>query len=109
MRRILVDSARRRQSLKRGGALDRKDVDLLAIAGPESDERILALSEALDKLSATDISAAELVKLRYFAGLTGQEAANALGISERTADRLWVYARSWLLKELNESQGQVRN
>jgi RNA polymerase sigma factor (TIGR02999 family) len=109
MRRILVDSARRRQSLKRGGDLDRKDIDLLAIAGPEPDEQIVALSEALDKLSTTDAAAARLVKLRYFAGLTGQEAAHALGMAERTADRLWVYARSWLLKELNDSEREIRH
>jgi RNA polymerase sigma factor (TIGR02999 family) len=103
MRRILVDNARRRQSLKHGGGLERKNVDDLAIAGPEPDEKVLALSEALEKLSATDKAAAELVKLRYFAGLTGKDAAAALGLAERTAERIWVYARAWLLKELTDA------
>jgi RNA polymerase sigma factor (TIGR02999 family) len=103
MRRILIDNARRRQSLKRGGDAKRQDVDVLDIAGPEPDEKLLALSEALEKLSASDKTAAELVKLRYFAGLSASEAAAALGLAERSAERLWVYARSWLLKELTEA------
>jgi len=100
MRRILVDNARRRLSLKNGGGVEHKNVDDVAIAGPEPDEKVLALSEALEKLYGTDKTAAELVKLRYFAGLTGKDAAAALGLAERTAERLWVYARAWLLKEL---------
>src|SRR5262245_55656445 len=102
MRRILVDNARRRQSLKRGGGIERIHLDALAIAGQEPDEKLLALSDALEKLSGTDKTAAELVKLRYFAGLSGKDAAAALGLAERSADRIWVYARSWLLKELME-------
>jgi RNA polymerase sigma factor (TIGR02999 family) len=102
MRRILVDTARRRQSLKRGGGIERIHLDALAIAGPEPDEKLIALSDALDKLSATDKTAADLVKLRYFAGLSGKDAAAALGLAERSADRLWVYARSWLLTELTD-------
>jgi RNA polymerase sigma factor (TIGR02999 family) len=100
MRRILVDNARRRQSLKHGGGVEHRRIDELAIAGPEPDGQLLALSEALEKLSATDKTAAELVKLRYFAGLSGKDAAAALGLAERSAERLWVYARAWLLKEL---------
>jgi RNA polymerase sigma factor (TIGR02999 family) len=100
MRRILVDNARRHQSLKRGGGLERQDLDDLAIARPEQDEKVLAVSEALEQLALADATAAELVKLRYFAGLTGKEAAAALGLAERSADRMWVYARSWLLKHL---------
>ena len=103
MRRILVDSARRRQSLKRGGNLASECLDDLAIAGPEPDERVLAVSEALEQLATTDKIAAELVKLRYFAGLTGKDAAAALGLAERSADRIWVYARSWLLKHLSDA------
>ena len=102
MRRILVDNARRRQSARHGGGLRRRNIDDLPIAGPEPDEKVLALSEALEKLNATNKPAADLVKLRYFAGLTGKEAAEALGLAERTADRLWVYARTWLLKELTD-------
>jgi RNA polymerase sigma factor (TIGR02999 family) len=102
MRRILVDSARRRQSLKGGGGLEHQSLDELAIAGPEPDDRVVAVSEALEQLSATDKTAAELVKLRYFAGLNGKDAAAALGLAERSADRLWVYARSWLLKHLTD-------
>ena len=102
MRRILVDGARRRQSLKHGGGRERQQLDDLAIAGPEPDEKVLAVSEAMEQLSAVDKTAAELVKLRYFAGLTGEDAASALGLSERSADRLWVYARAWLLKHLDD-------
>src|SRR6478672_11842061 len=103
MRRILVESARRRQSLKRGGGLDHQSVDDLAIAGPEPDDKVLAVSDALEQLSATDKTAAELVKMRYFAGLTGKDAAAALGLAERSADRIWAYARAWLLKHLTDS------
>jgi RNA polymerase sigma factor (TIGR02999 family) len=100
MRRILVDNARRKQSIKRGGDLVRHDVDDVAIAAPEVSEDVLALDEALEKLAHTDKDAAELVKLRYFAGLTAREAADILGVSERTADRLWAFGRSWLMKEI---------
>jgi len=102
MRRILVDSARRRLSLKRGGHVNHASLDDLPIASPEPDERLVALSEALEKLQATDKTAAELVKLRYFAGFSGKDAASSLGLAERTAERLWVYARSWLLDELTD-------
>jgi RNA polymerase sigma factor (TIGR02999 family) len=100
MRRILVDRARQKLSQKQGRGRERLSLDDLTIAGPEPDERILAVSEALDQLAATDKTAADFVKLRYFAGLSGKDAAAALGLAERTADRLWVYARSWLLKRL---------
>ena len=100
MRRILIDNARRKQSIKRGGALARHHLDDVDIASPEISEELLALDEALEKLAHTDKQAAELVKLRYFAGVTSKEAADILGISERTADRLWAFARSWLLKEI---------
>ena len=100
MRRILVDNARRKQSIKRGGELVRHDVDDIAICSPQVSEELLALDEALEKLAHTEKQAAELVKLRYFAGLTAREAADILGISERTADRLWAFGRSWLMKEI---------
>ncbi len=99
MRRILVEGARRRRSLKRGGGLVRND---LARAGASTSPaaEILAVHEALDKLAALDARAAELVKLRYFAGFTIAEAAEMLGISSRTADNAWAYARAWLKVEL---------
>ena len=75
-----------------------KNLDEVRIAGPEPDEHVLALSEALEKLDATDKTAAELVKLRYFAGLTVPEAAAVLGVAPRTADFLWAYARAFLLR-----------
>jgi RNA polymerase sigma factor (TIGR02999 family) len=100
MRRILVDRARNRDSLKRGGGRLRKPLDEAALAAPKTGDNILALDEALDRLAANDREAADLVKLRFFAGLTAEQAAQALGISARTADRIWAYARCFLLKEL---------
>jgi RNA polymerase sigma factor (TIGR02999 family) len=103
MRRILVDRARHKRSRKRGGDLARHDLDGLEIALPEVPEDVLALDEALTKLAATDKAAAELVHLRFFAGLPLAEAARLLGISPRTADRLWAYARAWLHQEIRGS------
>jgi RNA polymerase sigma factor (TIGR02999 family) len=100
MRRILVDRARHRGSRKAGGGRARCDLDALEIALPEIPEDLLALDEALNKLAATDKKAAELVHLRFFAGLPLPEAAQLLGISPRTADRLWAYARAWLHQEI---------
>jgi len=100
MRRILVDRARQKQSQKQGGGRERLSLDDLVIADFEQDDRILVVSEALDRLAAIDKIAADFVKLRYFAGLSGKDAAAALGLADRTADRLWAYARSWLLKHL---------
>jgi RNA polymerase sigma factor (TIGR02999 family) len=96
MRRILVENARRKHRRKRGGDRSRLDLDGVQLAAPEPREDLLALDEALDRLAATDRQAAELVQLRYFAGLTLPEAAQALGISARTAGRLWAFARAWL-------------
>jgi RNA polymerase sigma factor (TIGR02999 family) len=100
MRRILVDQARRKQSRKGGGELVRQDLDALEIALPEIPEDLVALDEALTKLAATDKAAADLVHLRFFAGLPLPEAAHLLSISPRTADRLWAYARAWLHQEI---------
>jgi RNA polymerase sigma factor (TIGR02999 family) len=100
MRRILVDSARRKRRLKRGGDLERKPLDDEAIAAPEIDGDLIELDAALDKLAAKDHRKAELVKLRYFAGLTIEQAAAALDISTTTADRDWTYARAWLFREM---------
>jgi RNA polymerase sigma factor (TIGR02999 family) len=96
MRRILVESARRKASLKRGGDHDRRPLDEADVPLQRPPEELLAVHDALDTLAATDPRAAELVKLRYFAGFTLDEAAEALVISPRTADSLWAYARAWL-------------
>jgi RNA polymerase sigma factor (TIGR02999 family) len=100
MRRILVENARRKQSLKHGGDRARQDLDGEQLAAPEPREDLVALDEALHKLAAGNRAAADLVQLRYFAGLTLPEAAEALGISPRTAGRLWSYARAWLRREV---------
>ena len=100
MRRILVEQAREKGSLKRGGDWERIEIDRLDTAAPQRPDEVLALHEALTKLATTDPQAAELVKFRYFVGFTVEEAAQALGISARSADFLWAYARTWLLKEL---------
>jgi RNA polymerase sigma factor (TIGR02999 family) len=101
MRRILVENARRKDRQKHGGGLVRHDLDdAQPVAGPEVREDLLALDEALTRLASTDPKAARLVELRYFAGLSIPEAAQALGVSPRTADRLWAFARAWLLREV---------
>src|SRR5262249_11635632 len=101
MRRILVENARRKGRRKRGGDLTRRDLDAAEqVAAPEVREDLLALDEALTKLTSVDPQAAQLVQLRYFAGLSIPEAARALGVSPRTADRLWAFARVWLLREV---------
>jgi RNA polymerase sigma factor (TIGR02999 family) len=104
MRRILVETARRKQGPKHGGRLRRIDADLnlLAAQAPEGD--LLALDEALTRLARDSPVRAELVKLRFFAGLTVSEAAGVLGISLATAERYWTYARTWLYAELNGAQ-----
>ena len=102
MRRILVESARRKKSQKRGGDLVRHDVDDLQLPIPERTEDLLALDEALAKLAAKDKLKADLVQLRYFAGMTLEESAVLLGISPATADRYWAYARAWLHQEITQ-------
>lgn len=101
MRRILVENARRKNSLKRGGELDRLDVSLTDLPEASPTASLLEIDEALTRLAAKDATAAELVKLRYFTGLPLVEAAELLEISERSARRLWAYARSFLLEELS--------
>src|SRR5262249_48288405 len=96
MRRILVDHARRKGAAKRPNGPERVDIDLVRIAAPSPDVDLLALNEALDLLRDHDERKAELVKLRYFGGLTLREVADVLGISESTADADWAYAKSWL-------------
>ena len=101
MRRILVDNARHKRSQKHGGGRHRQELPADALASPEPDEDLLALDAALDKLAAHDPQKVRLIELRYFAGLTGEQAAAVLGISPSTADRHWVYARAWLRRELH--------
>jgi RNA polymerase sigma factor (TIGR02999 family) len=100
MRRILVENARRKASLKRGGGLKQEELPGSGLAAPEPSVDLVALDEALNQLAVADPLAAELVQLRYFAGLTSAQAAEALGISVRKAERTWAYARSWLLRKL---------
>jgi RNA polymerase sigma factor (TIGR02999 family) len=102
MRRILIEQARCKGRQKRGGGLDRAALDEAQVAAPEPRHDLLALDEALDRLAAADAQAAELVKLRYFVGLSLAEAAEILNISPRSADRLWAYARAWLRQALGE-------
>ena len=106
MRRILVEAVRRKRSLKQGGGRARQEIDAVQLAAPEPVEDLLALDEALDKLAARDSVKAELVKLRYFAGMTIEEAAAALGISNATAKRYWTYARTWLYQEIAGDPGK---
>jgi RNA polymerase sigma factor (TIGR02999 family) len=103
MRRILIEAARRRQSLKRGGDKEREDLSLDAIAAPDADDEMLALHEALEQFALKDPVKVELVKLRYFAGMTADEAAEVLGISPSTADRAWEYAKAWLKRAMASS------
>jgi RNA polymerase sigma factor (TIGR02999 family) len=100
MRRILVENARKKRRKKRGGELIRRDLDADALAAPEAPEDLLALDEALTRLAGADEKAAKLVELRYFAGLSLPQVAEVLGISPRTADRLWAYARARLHAEI---------
>jgi len=102
MRRILVENARRRLTLKRGGEYDRQRIPPAQLVVPEVSDDLLELDESLDKLAQVDRPAAELVKLRYFAGLTSKQAAEMLGISPRKADFLWSYARAWLRREMEK-------
>jgi RNA polymerase sigma factor (TIGR02999 family) len=100
MRRILVDNARRKLTHKHGGGRQRCDLDAGALVSPEPNVDLLELDAALNRLAEQDPLKARLVELRYFAGLTGEEAAAALGMSASSADRLWVYTRAWLRREL---------
>jgi RNA polymerase sigma factor (TIGR02999 family) len=103
MRRILVESARRKVSLKRGGGRARQSLDDADVPLQRPPAELLAVHDALDKLAETNPRAAELVKLRYFAGFTLDEAAEALGVSPRTADGAWAYARAWLFSRFDPS------
>jgi len=102
MRRILVENARRKHRLKHGGNLHRTALTGLDVAADTPDEQLLAVDEALDRFAALDPMGADLVKLRFFVGLSNAEAARLLGIPERTAKRTWAYARAWLHEELKQ-------
>jgi RNA polymerase sigma factor (TIGR02999 family) len=103
MRRILVDHARRKQSLKRGGSYDHETLDTAAILLAIPPDELLAVDEALDELAQEDRTVAELVKLRYYVGMSMAEAATAMGLAPRAAERLWTFGRAWLRKRLRQS------
>ncbi len=104
MRRILIDNARRKRAVRHGGGQQRIDLEKVDFASASADDQLLAVNDALDKLAAQSKSEAELVKLRYFVGMTVEEAAEALGISARTADNYWAHARAWLFHELKSKK-----
>jgi RNA polymerase sigma factor (TIGR02999 family) len=104
MRRILIDKARRKRALRHGGDQQRVDIEGIELTAPADEEELLAVNEALDKLNSQNKVEAELVKLRYFVGMTLEEAAEVLGISPRTADNYWAHARAWLFREI-KAQG----
>ena len=101
MRRILIDSARRRQARRHGGGVARTDLDAVELAAPQGDERLLAIHEALERFETVDRAAAELIKLRCFVGLSMPEAAEALDLPPRSAERLWAYGRAWLRRQMD--------
>lgn len=104
MRRILIENARRKARIRHGGGCDRVDQEVVEIAAPLPDEELLALDEALDQLTKLDAPVADLVKLRFFTGLTQQQAAELLGMSRSAADRAWVFARAWLFRQIRPEQ-----
>ena len=106
MRRILIDRARRKRAVRHGGKLDRVDLEEFDLAVPDADDQMLAVSEALDRLATEHPVQAEVVKLRYFVGLTNEEIGQLLDISGSTVKNYWVFARAWLFREINgERQG----
>lgn len=105
MRRILIDRARKKLSLKRGARAERVNIDNLEVAAAADDDTLLAVDEAMAKLAKEDPDSAEFIKLRFFVGLTNEEAAQALGIPERTARRHWSFARAWLHREIRRGSG----
>src|SRR5437867_9647280 len=104
MRRILIENARRKKAQRHGGGQARLDIQEIEIASPAKDDELLAVSDALEKFAIRDKQKAELVKLRYFVGLTTEEAADVLGISVPTADRWWNFSRGWLFEEIEREQ-----
>ncbi len=108
MRRILIEEARRKGRVKHGGLLERVELTETALVSDCISQDLLALDEALDRLSAFDADAARLVELRYFAGMSHYEAAGVLGISRRVADGLWSYAKAWLLADIEREPGRTK-
>ncbi len=106
MRRVLIDNARRKQAQKRGANLERVDLEDVNVAARGDDTTLLLIDEARAKLAREDPPSADLVKLRFFAGLTNEQAARTLGISERSAKRCWTFARAWLYAELRREQNR---
>jgi len=104
MRRILIDQARRKRAIRHGGGLKKIDVAEIDLAGPTAPDELLEVSDALDRFAEQDKPKAELVKLRYFAGLTIEEAAEAMGVSVATAKRWWTFSRAWLYRELAKAK-----
>ena len=101
MRHILIDRARRKAAIRHGSGLEKLKLDDVILATEATDETLLAIDEALEKLAAKDAETVELVKLRFFAGFTFAQAAEIVGVSERTAKRMWAYARAWLFQEIS--------
>ena len=104
MRRILIEKARRKRAVRHGGDQQRVDIEVADIAGRGNDDELLAVNEALDRLSAIHAVQAEVVKLRCFVGLTNAETAQAMGLSERTIKYYWTHARAWLIREINAAR-----
>jgi RNA polymerase sigma factor (TIGR02999 family) len=108
MRRILIENARRKAQLRRGGGWQRVDLEQVQLAEVMPPDALLALDEALQELAVIDPETVDLIKLRFFAGLTDQQAAESLGISRRTADRMWAFGRAWLYRALREGEAGKR-
>lgn len=106
MRRILIERARRKAAGKRGGDWQRLDLDKVEIATDADDDTLLLVNEALEKLAREDAQAAEIAKLRFFGGLTLEEAGQVLGVTDRTAKRYWAFARAWLFDEMRQTLGR---
>jgi RNA polymerase sigma factor (TIGR02999 family) len=107
MRRILVESARRKKCVRHGGKLQRVEVDAIELPLPLPDDDMLAMHEALDKLESVDARAAEVVKLCFFVGLTQEQTARELGVSLSTVERLWAFSRAWLFREVKKMRGDA--
>lgn len=103
MRRILIERARKKARVRHGGEWERVDLEHVTVAVADSDETVLAINEALEKLARESPQKAEIVKLRYFVGLENREIAQALGTSLSTVERSWAFARSWLFRELKQN------